>query len=315
MKTKQLLTFLGLVFAAGWALQGLAISQGVSGEGRKWLLAAMWAPMLAAVLTGREARRRLWERIRRMGWKFWPIALITGWSFSVGQQLLLWPAHQGSWNGEFFHLGGDGRSIDSVHHLAMVLGVGHQGFGLFALNLLLSVTVGSVALMLIGGIGEEAGWRGILQPELERRFGLFKGTVLVGLIWGFWHLPSNLAGYNDARHPILQAALIFQIHTIAMSFVLAWLVKRSGSLWPAALCHAANNTLQSGPLFVPNGWWTDQLTGILASIAVGTIFGWLLMRRDSRIRGESGGEAGPISTLGPRTQGMNPSLLPKPRCL
>jgi len=315
MKTKQLLTFLGLVFAAGWALQGLAISQGVSGEGRKWLLAAMWAPMLAAVLTGREARRRLWERIRRMGWKFWPIALITGWSFSVGQQLLLWPAHQGSWNGEFFHLGGDGRSIDSVHHLAMVLGVGHQGFGLFALNLLLSVTVGSVALMLIGGIGEEAGWRGILQPELERRFGLVKGTVLVGLIWGYWHLPANLAGYNDARHPILQAALIFQIHTIAMSFVLAWLVSRGGSLWPAALCHAANNTLQSGPLMVPNGWWTDQLTGILASITVGTIFCCLLIRRGSRLRGESASEAGPDSAPEPRTLGTNPSVLPKPRCV
>jgi len=233
-------------------------------------------------LTGREARRRLWERIRRIGWKFWPIALITGWSFSIGQQLLLWAAHQGRWNSDFFHVSGDGQSIDSVRHLAMMLGVEHQGFGFFALNLLLSVTVGSLAIMLTGGIGEEAGWRGILQPELERRFGLFKGTVLVGLIWGYWHLPANLAGYNDARHPILQAALIFQIHTVAMSFVLAWLVKRGCSLWPAALCHAANNTLQSGPLVVPNGWWTDQLTGIMASIAVGAIFCWLLVRRNPR---------------------------------
>lgn len=301
MKTKKLLTFLALVFAAGWTLQGLAISHGVSGEGRKWLLAAMWAPMLAALLTGREARRRLWERIRRIGWKFWPIALITGWSFSVGQQLLLWPAHQGHWNSDFFRLGGDGRSIDSVHHLAMMLGVEHQSFGLFAVNLLLSVTVGSLVIMLLGGIGEEAGWRGILQPELERRFGLFKGTMLVGLIWGYWHLPANLAGYNDVQHPILQAALIFQIHTISMSFVLAWLVKRGGSLWPAALCHAANNTLQSGPLVVPNGWWPDQLTGVLASIVVGTIFCWLLIRRNFRIQGESGNEAGPISAFGPRT--------------
>lgn len=315
MKTKRLLTFLALVFAVGWTFQGLAISHGVSGEGRKWLLAAMWAPMLAALLTGREARRLLWERIRRMGWKFWPIALITGWSFSAGQQLLLRAARLGHWNREFFHLGGDGRSIDSVHHLAMMLGVEHQSFGLFALNLLLSVTVGSLITMLIGGIGEEAGWRGILQPELERRFGLFKGTVLVGLIWGFWHLPANLAGYNDVRHPILQAALIFQVHTISMSFVLAWLVKRGGSLWPAALCHAANNTLQSGPLIVPNGWWTDQFTGILASIAVGTIFCWLLVRRNSRIQGVGGSEAGPVSAPAPRAPGMSPSMVSNPRCL
>jgi len=315
MKTKKIFTFLALAFAVGWLFQGLAISRGVSGEGGKWLLAAMWVPMLAALLTGRDARRRLWERIKRVGWKFWPIALITGWSFSASQQLLLLPARQGRWNSEFFHLSGDGRSIDSVHHVAMMLGIEHQSFGFFALNLLLSVSVGSLIIMLVGGIGEEAGWRGILQPELERRFGLFKGTLLVGLIWGYWHLPANLAGYNDVRHPILQAALIFQIHTVAMSFVLAWLVKRGGSLWPAALCHAANNTLQSGPLIVPNGWWTDQLTAILASIAVGTIFCWLLVRRNTHIQGESGSEAGLISAPELRTLGINPSILPKPERL
>jgi membrane protease YdiL (CAAX protease family) len=207
--------------------------------------------------------------------------LIAGWSFSIGQQLLLLAARQGRWHSEYFHLSGDGRSIDSVHQVAMVLGVGHQSFGLFALNLVLSVAAGSLITMLIGGIGEEAGWRGILQQEFARRFGLFKGTVFVGLIWGYWHLPANLAGYNDGQHPILQAALIFPIHTVAMSFVLAWLVRRSGSLWPAAMAHAANNVLQSGPLIVPNGWWIDQLTACLVSILVGTVFCWMLVRRNS----------------------------------
>ena len=38
MNTKKVFTFLALVFALGWLFQGLAISHGVSGEGRKWLL-------------------------------------------------------------------------------------------------------------------------------------------------------------------------------------------------------------------------------------------------------------------------------------
>jgi membrane protease YdiL (CAAX protease family) len=283
VKTNKLFRFLVLVFVVGWLCQGLAIKYGVNGAGRSWLLASMWAPMLAALMTGRESRRRIWDGIKRSGWKIWPVALIVGWSFSIGQQLLLWSGHQGEWHSEFFHLSGDRGSIDSVHHVAMLLGGGHQGFGLFALNLLLSVTVGSLITTLIGGIGEEAGWRGLLQPELERRCGVFKGTIFVGLIWGYWHLPVNLAGYNDAKHPILEAAIIFQIATISMSFALAWLVRRTGSLWPAAMAHGANNVLQSGLLIVPNGWWADQLTTIVAALIVGMIFCWLLVRRNSRL--------------------------------
>jgi len=294
VRAKKLFTFLALVFALGWLCQALTIKYGVDGEGRNWLQAAMWTPMLAALLTGRETRRRLWDLMRRSGWKLWPIGLIVGWSFSIVQQLLLWVGRQGRWHTEFFPVSENSRSIDQIHHVAMMLGVGRQSFGLFALNLVLSVTVASLVLTLFGAIGEEAGWRGFLQEELEGRVGLFKGTLLVGLIWGSWHLPVNLTGYNDAQHPILQAALIFQIHTIAMSFALAWLVRSSGSLWPAAMAHAANNVLQSGPLIVPNGWWQDQLTAVLASIVLGTIFYWMLVRRNSNTQEASETEVRPL---------------------
>ncbi len=301
MKTKKLFLFLALVFALGWLFQALAIRGGVTGDGRNWLLAAMWAPTLAALLTGRETRRRLWNGIRRSGWKIWPLALIVGWSFSTGQQVLLWAAHQGHWNAALFHLSPNGRGIDSVHHVAMILGIGRQSFPLFALNLMLTVAVASLILMLTGGIGEEGGWRGILQPELESRFGPFRGTLLVGLIWGFWHLPANLAGYNDAKHPILQALIVFQVFTIAMSFALAWLVRRGGSLWPAALAHAANNVLQSGPLIVPGGWLADQLTAVLASILIGAIFCWMLVRRNPHaLRGSEVVAAGLEKAVPPR---------------
>jgi hypothetical protein len=92
----------------------------------------------------------------------------------------------------------------------------------------------------------------------------------------------NLAGYNGAQHPILQALLIFQTNTVAMSFVLAWLVQRSGSIWPAALAHAANNVLQSGTPIVANDWRVDQIAGTLASIVIGAICAWLLIRRESQ---------------------------------
>ncbi len=276
---KPTLTFLILVFVIGWSFQGLAVMAGVNGAGHKWLVAAMWAPILSALLSGGESRRQVWTGLKRAGVRTWLMALFAGWSFSVLAQLMLWIAKSGSWNGDQFQLTADHHAIQSVNHLAMVLGVGRQGFGMFSFNLFLSVTLGSLILTLMGAVGEEAGWRGILQPHLARRFGNLQGTLFVGLIWGYWHIPVNLAGYNDAHHETLDALFLFPIEAVAMSFVLAWLVRRSGSIWPAAIAHAANNTLQSGPLVIPGGWSADKLTAIMASLIMGGLAAMLLNRQ------------------------------------
>ena len=40
--------------------------------------------------------------------------------------------------------------------------------------------------------GEEYGWRFFLQPRLQKKFGKIKGVILLGVIWGIWHLPLVL---------------------------------------------------------------------------------------------------------------------------
>jgi len=40
-----------------------------------------------------------------------------------------------------------------------------------------------------GPTGEQSGWRGFLQPHMEKRFSVIKASVIVGIIWGFWHTP------------------------------------------------------------------------------------------------------------------------------
>jgi uncharacterized protein len=53
-------------------------------------------------------------------------------------------------------------------------------------------TISIVPLMfvglLVGAIGEEIGWRGFMQPNLEKEFSIIWASVIVGVFWGFWHI-------------------------------------------------------------------------------------------------------------------------------
>jgi len=47
---------------------------------------------------------------------------------------------------------------------------------------------GLFSSIIFGGI-EELGWRGILLPELQKKFNNIISTIIIGAVWGIWHLP------------------------------------------------------------------------------------------------------------------------------
>ncbi|MBI5548434.1 MAG: CPBP family intramembrane metalloprotease [Deltaproteobacteria bacterium] len=278
MQTREIWRFVVVTFVLGLAAQLLAVHGGVSGAGRQWLKFAMWAPAIAA-MSSRSARRAAFAALRRSGGRWLGVALVVGWSLILVQNVLLLVLGGGNWNGALFVLEADGRGIVAVHDVAMALGVGQQGFGFFALNLLVSLTLGSLMGGVLGGLGEELGWRAVLQPELERRWGPVRGSLVVGLIWAYWHLPTNLAGYNDGAHPTWNALLFFPLVVMAMAFSFGWLTRRTGSVWPAAIAHGANNCISAGFLLTPQGWGWDTGTALAAAAVVGGLFALLSARR------------------------------------
>ena len=159
-----------------------------------------------------------------------------------------------------------------------MLGSGPQGIPFFVLNLLLSLTVSSVLTGVLFAVGEEIGWRAVLQPELARRFGWIRGTLLVAVLWAYWHLPVNLAGYNDPLHPVANALFLFPLGVLGASFVLAWVTQRSGSVWPAAVAHGAGNALAAKLVLTPSSWEVEQLTRGVSALIVAAFFGWLVWR-------------------------------------
>ncbi len=127
--------------------------------------------------------------------------------------------------------------------------------------------------------GEEFGWRGYLQIRLFSDRPVL-AAIATGLIWGVWHYPLNLRGYNFPENPVL-GLVVFPVSTILLSIVFGWLRLKTDSVWSASLAHAATNTV-GGSLTVllfiggPN-WIFVSYTGILAWMPLGVLCGWIIL--------------------------------------
>lgn len=102
----------------------------------------------------------------------------------------------------------------------------------------------------IPAFGEEYGWRGYLLDRMITRYGYLKAPIIVGFIWGLWHIPLILMGYNYPHHPNIIGIATFTILTILMGIYLGWLRIASESVFTSALCHGSINAYLSLGLLV-----------------------------------------------------------------
>ena len=132
--------------------------------------------------------------------------------------------------------------------IGLLFGSGPQTIPIFIVNLIISHIV-FLAMGSIITLGEELGWRGYLQEKLLGKYGLNRGFVILGTIWGYWHLPIILMGYNFPTQPILGAFVFMPLGTIFMGMFIGWIYLRTRSIWIPSLAHASMN-LFSGFIFL-----------------------------------------------------------------
>ncbi|AVX03342.1 CAAX prenyl protease [Maritalea myrionectae] len=98
-----------------------------------------------------------------------------------------------------------------------------------------------IFILLLGGpLQEEFGWRGILLPKLLDRTGPEAASILIGLIWGLWHLPLFFMPAQSFYYERPIWGLV--LSTTLISFFFTWLYKRTGgSIWAMLILHTMYN--------------------------------------------------------------------------
>ncbi len=106
-----------------------------------------------------------------------------------------------------------------------------------------------------GPLGEELGWRGFMQNELQKKFSPLKSAIIVGVLHGFWHTPLwLLSGYNGFQ--LVQYIIFFMIAIISLSIIVTAFYNLCHNLFIPIIIHQLFNYF----LGIQTGDLLDNLT-------------------------------------------------------
>ena len=244
--------FLVWTFAIAWALQLIVILLVWAGNApisQLLLPVVMFAPLLGYVLSGHDIkglgwRPRIRENIRPLLFSWFVPATLT----AVGAALYfcLFPQHF-DLSGAYLLEAAGPESLEALE--AGGLTYPHY----ILINVIAAVTVAPL-INMFPAMGEEAGWRGYLYPQLKSKFGRRLGLVVGGTIWGVWHWPLIAGiGYEYGTEyfgfPVV-GMVLFPLVTIAFGAIADALYERSHVIWYPAIYHGALNAAATIPLAV-----------------------------------------------------------------
>jgi len=253
MRKHPLFSFFFMAYAFSWliSIPYVLSSWGIlpSGSNLAFLLFALKAyagPTLAAIIMtsvteGKAGLLRLRHRITqwRAGWQ-WYLFILVGIPALLLLGIIIQPGMLASFQG-----------LTSV--------------------LLVSYPVAFVAIFLGTGLPEEIGWRGFALPRMQPRYGPLWGTLLLGVLWAFWHLlyfltPDQGGGPGTGFATFLTNFPIFFLFIVALAIIFTWVFNHTqGSVFISSLLHTSVDAPQVVwvPLFLAVGVTSIDLAALI----------------------------------------------------
>ena len=101
------------------------------------------------------------------------------------------------------------------------------------IGLLPTLVIYVVYMMIFVALGEEVGWRGYVLPALQARYSALLSSVILGVMWGLWHLPQffNPDTFYSNLPFVLWLAFI-----VPFAVLITWVFNSTGGAysWPCS---------------------------------------------------------------------------------
>ena len=237
---KGIISFLIITFGITYAIEGTLILAGfrLTGVpplyGQFIIAGVMWVPAVATVLTIKLITHEGFAitnfRIGALR-PYLTSALVVPACF-IATYTLTWLLGLGQpdWQLADFRafMASTGAETSTMPSSALILPA------VFLASLFLGPTINGIF-----GFGEEFGWRGYLLPKLMP-LGKLKAYTIVGVIWGLWHAPLIVVGFNYPGYPLLGIVGMLAM-TTAIGIYINELTLRNHSSILAGWIHGAFN--------------------------------------------------------------------------
>lgn len=133
---------------------------------------------------------------------------------------------------------------------AAIIGTGfavsNENIHLPSVAVLAAYVPGLLLQMVTTGLAEEPGWRDFALARMQRKFGPLGATVILGPLWGIWHLPLFLSEWGGWPDVTVQRVGVFLGFACVFSVVVTWVFNRTGQSLPLImLLHVSVNNFMS----------------------------------------------------------------------
>ena len=241
---KQFIIFLIVAFGLAWILQIVAsifANKGNEIAFRGMVTGCMYMPFLGVLVARIPLKGMGWVpqlkgRKKYIFFSLWMPALL-----SIIGGILFFVILPKTFDPEFTTIRSQLERVGALEQLEA------QGFTIpmyLVISSIQSITLAPF-INMFAALGEEVGWRGVMYPYLKEKFGVTKGRIVGGAIWGCWHWPVMiLAGYEYGKEyigaPVL-GPIVFCLSTIAMGILLDYVYEKTETIWMPSLMHGAIN--------------------------------------------------------------------------
>ena len=122
--------------------------------------------------------------------------------------------------------------------------------GIFTSNEKESLLISGIVAGIMVGIFEEIGWTGFVVPQMRQQYSIIKTGLIVGFMWGLWHLPLFMesARASDELPPFLYLSVLLFSFLPVFRVLMVWVYDRTKSLLVAMLMHTS---LTASILIIP----------------------------------------------------------------